>query len=165
MRETSNILQSSIDMPILAIFANLLFGILLLAYCLILTYFFLNIKMQKSIQKVDVKPIIPEHPTSISEERVVKPKLIKYPKRSYRMEEENTKKSSSEFTRRGMLWSKHASWHLPTAPRESVSKTLEAEGLETINAILKKYDVDLIKGFLPSQDPLQRLPYARYHIW
>ena len=37
--------------------------------------------------------------------------------RSYRMEEELPKKSSSEYTRRGQLWSKHASWNLPKAPR------------------------------------------------
>lgn len=36
---------------------------------------------------------------------------------SYRMEEEQSKKSSSEYTRRGQLWSKHASWNLPKAPR------------------------------------------------
>lgn len=36
---------------------------------------------------------------------------------SYRMEEEHSKKSSSEYTRRGQLWSKHASWNLPKAPR------------------------------------------------
>jgi hypothetical protein len=36
---------------------------------------------------------------------------------SYRMEEEHSKKYSSEYTRRGQLWSKHASWNLPKAPR------------------------------------------------
>jgi hypothetical protein len=36
---------------------------------------------------------------------------------SYRMEEEQSKKFSSEYTRRGQLWSKHASWNLPKAPR------------------------------------------------
>lgn len=36
---------------------------------------------------------------------------------SYRMEEEHSKKSSSEYTRRGQLWSRHASWNLPKAPR------------------------------------------------
>lgn len=31
--------------------------------------------------------------------------------------------------------------------------------------MLRKFDVDPITGFLPSEDPLQRLPYARYHLW
>lgn len=30
---------------------------------------------------------------------------------------------------------------------------------------MKKYQVNPCRGFLGSQDPLQRLPYARYHIW
>lgn len=91
-------------------------------------------------------------------------------KSAYRLDEELSRKSSSEITRRGMLWSRHASWHLPTAPRSrnrtsSVASVHDTEGLEHVAAILKKFDVDLKRGFLPSQDPLQRLPYARYHIW
>lgn len=88
-------------------------------------------------------------------------------KRSYRIEEEGTKKSSSEYTRRGQLWSRHASWHLPLAPRE-IEKSIQEQqlqGIEHVAAILRKYDVDPHRGFLPSQDPLQRLPYARYHLW
>jgi hypothetical protein len=85
-------------------------------------------------------------------------------KSMYRMDEEGTKKSSSEYTRRGMLWSRHASWHLPSAPKPELS-TLDYQGLEHIIAVLNKYSVDPIRGFLPSQDPLQRLPYARYHLW
>ena len=50
------------------------------------------------------------------------------------------------------------------APRQRVMK-LNGEGLEHVLALLKKYDVDPVRGFLPSRDPLQRLPYARYHIW
>ena len=89
---------------------------------------------------------------------------------SYRMEEENSRKSSSEYTRRGQLWSKHASWNLPNAPRELHAKFgrkphYPAQGLEHVLSILSKYNVDPRRGFLPSQDPLQRLPYARYHLW
>lgn len=90
---------------------------------------------------------------------------------SYRIEEENNRTLSSEYTRRGQLWSRHASWHLPKAPREESSRAqLEAyylghHGLDRIQAILQKYDIDIITGFLPSKDPLQRLPYARYHLW
>jgi hypothetical protein len=40
-----------------------------------------------------------------------------------------------------------------------------SHGLEYVRAILKKFDVDPLTGFLPSEDPLQRLPYARYHLW
>ena len=89
---------------------------------------------------------------------------------SYRMQEEVSRKSSSEYTRRGQLWSKHASWNLPKAPR-SVSAFIgrgsrwPQQGLEHVLAILNKFDVDPRRGFLPSQDPLQRLPYARYHLW
>jgi hypothetical protein len=36
---------------------------------------------------------------------------------SYRIEQEDFRKSSSEFTRRGQLWSRHASWNLSGAPR------------------------------------------------
>ncbi len=34
-----------------------------------------------------------------------------------------------------------------------------------ISTLLGKYDVDPDTGFLPNRDPLQRLPYARYHLW
>ena len=89
---------------------------------------------------------------------------------SYRMEEECSKKTSSEFTRRGQLWSKHASWKLPEAPRQSFVKSglspkRISQGSEHVFSILAKFDVDPTRGFLPSQDPLQRLPCARYHIW
>ena len=88
----------------------------------------------------------------------------------YRMQEEVSRKSSSEYTRRGQLWSKHASWNLPKAPRSDSSsiqrgRSWPLQGLEHVLAILSKFDVDPRRGFLPSQDPLQRLPYARYHLW
>eukprot|EP01038_Epipyxis_sp_PR26KG_P009706 gene9706-13064_t len=95
-----------------------------------------------------------------------KSSLVRRP--SYRFEEENPKRLSSEYTRRGQLWSRHASWHLPQAPRQNIIPSLtrfDSQGLEHVRAILKKFDVDCIRGFLPSQDPLQRLPYARYHLW
>ena len=93
-------------------------------------------------------------------------------RKAYRMEEEQTRHSSSEYTRRGQLWSRHASWHLPMAPRDPRLIKLvnrgfdfESQGIEHVTAILRKYDVDPVRGFLPKQDPLQRLPYARYHLW
>lgn len=67
-----------------------------------------------------------------------------------------------EVTRRGQLWSKHPSWQLPQVSREPVYSLL---GIEHVAAILRKYDIDPFRGFLPSQDPLQRLPYKRYHLW
>ena len=83
---------------------------------------------------------------------------------SYRIDEEGgmMQRLSSEYTRRGQLWSKHASWHLPCAPREIVVKQ---EGIEHVVNLLRKFDVDPQRGFLPLQDPLQRLPYTRYHLW
>ena len=90
----------------------------------------------------------------------------------YRIEEEVTKKKSSEITRRGTLWSKHASWYLPSAIRDhNIIKALNSnhstmsQGLEHVEELLKKYDVDPNTGFLPKNDPLQRLPCARYHLW
>jgi hypothetical protein len=85
---------------------------------------------------------------------------------SYRFEEENTKRTSSELTRRGQRWSRHASWNLPMAPRHVNNVTnVREHGLEQIMAILTEFKVDPIRGFLPHHDPLQRLPYARYHLW
>ena len=86
----------------------------------------------------------------------------------YRIEEERKKVQSMEYTRRGQLWSWRASWHLPKAPRVSVSKYTRhpyPPGVERIKSILNRYEIDLNTGFLPSEDPLQRLPYARYHLW
>eukprot|EP00600_Ochromonadales_sp_CCMP1393_P011398 CAMPEP_0175007498 /NCGR_PEP_ID=MMETSP0005-20121125/6443_1 /TAXON_ID=420556 /ORGANISM="Ochromonas sp., Strain CCMP1393" /LENGTH=1042 /DNA_ID=CAMNT_0016262943 /DNA_START=38 /DNA_END=3166 /DNA_ORIENTATION=+ len=90
-------------------------------------------------------------------------------KPAYRMDEENRKMVSSELTRRGSLWSKHASWQLPKAPRAVPRKFSDADtyaqGLHHIKAILDKYNIDMVTGFLPPQGPLQRLSYARYHVW
>jgi hypothetical protein len=70
---------------------------------------------------------------------------------------------TADYARRGQLWSKHPSWVLD-APRQSNAK-IYGVGVGHVIAILKKYDVDPVRGFLPSQDPLQRLSYARYHLW
>jgi Indoleamine 2,3-dioxygenase len=109
----------------------------------------------------DLKPITPE--CASVQSRISRSS-------SYRMEEECLRKSSSEYTRRGQLWSKHASWNLPKAPRLSIKKYEKSsiypiQGLEHVFTILERYNVDPRRGFLPSQDPLQRLPYARYHLW
>ena len=37
--------------------------------------------------------------------------------KSYRFEQELNTRTSSEYTRRGQLWSQHPSWHLPDVPR------------------------------------------------
>lgn len=37
--------------------------------------------------------------------------------------------------------------------------------MEPIRAILNKYGINMATGFLPAEEPLQRLPYARYHVW
>lgn len=66
-----------------------------------------------------------------------------------------------EVTRRGQLWSKHPSWQLKVSREPGYSLI----GIEHVAAILRKYDIDPFRGFLPSQDPLQRLPYKRYHVW
>lgn len=48
---------------------------------------------------------------------------------------------------------------------KSVYMALLNEHCVYAQAILSKFDVDTRRGFLPSQDPLQRLPYARYSVF
>ena len=57
---------------------------------------------------------------------------------SYRMEEELPKKSSSEYTRRGQLWSKHASWNLPKAPRSH--RTMFRYPVQGLEHVTVSYD-------------------------
>jgi len=83
---------------------------------------------------------------------------------SYRMDEENFKYKSSEYSSRGKIWSSRPNWHLWSAPRANDDPRL-LRNLDHVLSILRKYDVDPFRGFLPSQDPLQRLPYTRYHLW
>ena len=75
----------------------------------------------------------------------------------YRIEEEVTKKKSSEITRRGTLWSKHASWYLPSAIRDhNIIKALNSnhntmsQGLEHVEELLKKYGLN--QGALKKSD-------------
>ena len=150
--------------------------ILLVTYCIILSSNVVtvpkskntNLKSSSNNQSSDIQDEIPkdDSPNSpINKNKINNNDSIRKIKKSiYRIDEEGTKKTSSEYTRRGMLWSRHASWHLPSAPKPIIT-SLDPQGLEHIIAILKKYDVDPLRGFLPSQDPLQRLPYARYHLW
>ena len=87
---------------------------------------------------------------------------------AYRIDVEGTKRSSHEYTDRGYLWTQGARWNLPTAPRTQVLQygMYEANvGVDYVTNILSRYNVDPDTGFLPKRDPLQRLPYARYHIW
>lgn len=83
---------------------------------------------------------------------------------SYRIEEEciEGKVRCSNLTERGKLWSHRASWHLPSAPREEKKNF---DGADSVLQILSRYNIDPNRGFLPSVDPLQRLPYERYHLW
>jgi hypothetical protein len=46
-----------------------------------------------------------------------------------------------------------------------MSSSSNSMGMDRIMSILAQYKVDSVRGFLPSQDPLQRLSYARYHLW
>ena len=169
--------SNSIQLSQNAIVVFSLFGIFLISYCMILTYFLvLTVKKNATVNNpglvVDTNRVIDStkqiQNQSPDENNVtnVQEKSIKKKANSYRIEQEQVKKQSSEFTRRGVLWSTHASWHLPLAPRYEIeSEDVCSQGLEHILELLKKYDVDPCRGFLPKQDPLQRLPYARYHLW
>lgn len=87
---------------------------------------------------------------------------------SYRMEEERPRGQSSALSRRGELWTRKATWHLPQAPLTSTRQHEmynNCTGLDQIKALLSSFQVDPFNGFLPAEDPLQRLPYARYHLW
>jgi hypothetical protein len=53
----------------------------------------------------------------LSSSIVTQKKTVHRSPSSYRIEQEHFRKSSSEFTRRGQLWSRHASWNLSGAPR------------------------------------------------
>jgi indoleamine 2,3-dioxygenase len=86
----------------------------------------------------------------------------------YRIDEEGSRKSSQEYSDRGYLWTQGARWHLPTAPRDQIAIHGiydRNRGVDYVTNIMSRYSVDPDTGFLPKRDPLQRLPYARYHIW
>lgn len=86
----------------------------------------------------------------------------------YRIEVEGSRFSSHEYSDRGILWTQHARWHLPTAPRVQMpfyGIYKGGVGLDYVTGIISKFNVDPDTGFLPKHDPLQRLPYARYHLW
>ena len=38
-------------------------------------------------------------------------------------------------------------------------------GVDNTKSLLDKYQIDPITGFLPRDDPIQRLPYEKYHLW
>jgi len=83
----------------------------------------------------------------------------------YRYEEEAGKRQTVEYSRRGRLWIRRASWYLPACPRSKKQFSLDSAPLQQIISNLKKFDVDPNTGFLPCQDPIHRLSCARYHIW
>lgn len=88
---------------------------------------------------------------------------IKKNSSGYHMDEETTTSaSSSEYSSRGNIWYKRPCWHVSSANREFIPTY---DGIDHVLAILNKFNVDPRRGFLPSQDPLLRLPYSRYHIW
>ena len=51
---------------------------------------------------------------------------------------------------------------LLSAPTEICSPL---QGIESTRLLLEKYLIDPITGFLPKDDPIERLPYERYHLW
>ena len=73
-------------------------------------------KVEKVTAEVAVVKKVYSPITSKADALILRQNMIRR-NHSYRMEEELPKKSSSEYTRRGQLWSKHASWNLPKAPR------------------------------------------------
>jgi len=175
--------NGTIAIPYGILFSNGLYGLFMVVYCIFVTYLLFLQSMRKTVEHHDNTTTTSKSPTPVeSTEKVSnedpttnginKSSFTKSSqgknntnKTSYRIEQEQTKGQSSEYTRRGMLWSSHASWNLPLAPRSNQSNILDPRGLEHILDLLKKYDVDPLRGFLSHQDPLQRLPYARYHLW
>ena len=109
------------------------------------------------------------HSGSISSSRDLRGSPVIKRSSAYRIDAEDDQKSSQEYSTRGFLWTQGARWQLPTAPREQVPFYGIYEGnyaaINYITNILGKYNVDPDTGFLPNKDPLQRLPYARYHLW
>lgn len=163
------------NLPWLVVLLQSILCIVLVTYCITLSIS--NVKYVKTTESESKYTELSTKKSDNQENDKVelssRPEKSKIPKNqselanvklSYRIDEEGPKKQSSEYTRRGMLWSRHASWHLPLAPRPEIT-FIDNQGLEHILSVLKKYDVHPIRGFLPSQDPLQRLPYARYHLW
>ena len=53
---------------------------------------------------------------------------------------------SGSVTRRSQLWSKHASWQLPSVAREHLPTN---EGIEHVCDILKNFEVDPFRGLIP----------------
>lgn len=131
----------------------------LFSMCLILTRFKDNGKRDEISKSA-------ESSVKTTEEKSNSDSLGLARKPSYRFDEENFKNRSSEYSSRGRVWLSRPNWHLTSAPRANDDpRLLHHSNLDHVLSILRKYDVDPYRGFLPSQDPLQRLPYARYHIW
>lgn len=171
--------SGTVSVPYSVLLSNGLYGIMMLLYCVFVTYLLVSQSLRpatKSDNKAlsesqhgDSKESQGKETTQVDSTEPARANGASQEaksKRKYRIEQEQTKGQSSEYTRRGMLWSSHASWHLPSAPRQTPqTRDLDPQGLEHIIDLLRKYDVDPVRGFLPQQDPLQRLPYARYHLW
>lgn len=96
------------------------------------------------------------------------------PTGTYRVRDKFFFPTSSLVISLSLILFPHISSHLlttpPDAPKYSSSSLTShypvvSKGLETILSHLAHYKVDPIRGFLPQNDPLQRLTYARYHIW
>lgn len=166
----------TVPVPYGVLISNGLYGVLMIVYCVFVTYLLfiqstrktttLPISSRDTSQSSESAESNEETPKRSKDENTKSTVLKSKTKHGYRMEQEQVKRQSSEYTRRGILWSSHASWHLPSAPRQCPqARDLDSQGLEHILDLLKKYDVDPLRGFLPQHDPLQRLPYARYHLW
>ena len=149
---------SNYNIPANIVFGSICLCLVTILYAYLLTKSLLSKREKKSVSIDEIKL-----PTT-SNEIHNKDNFSTKKSSSYRIEQERSKNSSSEYTRRGMLWATHASWHLPSAPRMT-PKVDNFDGLEHIVELIKSYQIDPIRGFLPTQDPLQRLLYARYHLW
>lgn len=61
-------------------------------------------------------------------------------------------------------------WRLPAVPRTlkhpPIMQVQQNSFVEDdIKVLLRSYDVDIFRGFLPASDPLQRLPNDKYKSW
>jgi hypothetical protein len=62
-------------------------------------------------------------------------------------------------------WLKLSGWYLKDSPRAMTSPVDLSLLPPIILQILKRYEIDPSMGFISSDDPLRRIPVARYHIW
>ena len=100
-------------------------------------------KVEKVTAEVAVVKKVYSPITSKADALILRQNMIRR-NHSYRMEEELPKKSSSEYTRRGQLWSKHASWNLPKAPRSH--RTMFRYPVQGLEHVTVSFNLLLLKG-------------------